>query len=72
MSLETGSGAIFEPVPALYRRRGFVNGAAFANYRLTDFNRACTSIFNDQAATRLPGSFSTLGDVSTDFSMIAA
>lgn len=39
MSLETGSGPGFEPALALYRRRGFVSGAAFADYVLTDFNQ---------------------------------
>jgi putative acetyltransferase len=39
LSLETGSGPAFEPALTLYRRRGFVNGAAFANYTLTDFNQ---------------------------------
>jgi putative acetyltransferase len=39
LSLETGSGPEFEPALALYRRRGFVNGAAFADYRLTSFNQ---------------------------------
>jgi putative acetyltransferase len=39
LSLETGSGPAFEPALALYRRRGFVNGEAFADYRLTDFNQ---------------------------------
>ncbi|MFY8049666.1 MAG: GNAT family N-acetyltransferase [Erythrobacter sp.] len=39
MSLETGSGPAFEPALALYRRRGFVNGEAFADYALTDFNQ---------------------------------
>lgn len=39
MSLETGTGPAFEPALALYRRRGFVNGAAFADYTLTDFNQ---------------------------------
>lgn len=39
LSLETGSGPQFEPALALYRRRGFVNGAAFADYRLTSFNQ---------------------------------
>lgn len=32
LSLETGSGALFEPALALYRRRGFVDGPAFADY----------------------------------------
>ena len=39
ISLETGTGPAFEPALALYRRRGFVNGEAFADYTLTDFNQ---------------------------------
>jgi putative acetyltransferase len=39
LSLETGSGPAFEPALALYRRRGFVNGEAFGDYRPTDFNQ---------------------------------
>ena len=39
LSLETGSGPAFEPALALYRRRGFANGPAFAEYVLTDFNQ---------------------------------
>lgn len=39
LSLETGSGHHFEPALALYRKRGFVNGEAFADYALTDFNQ---------------------------------
>lgn len=39
LSLETGCGPQFEPALALYRRRGFLNGQAFANYVLTDFNQ---------------------------------
>ncbi|PZU46694.1 MAG: N-acetyltransferase [Sphingomonas sp.] len=39
LSLETGSGAAFEPALALYRRRGFVNGEAFADYVPSDFNQ---------------------------------
>jgi len=39
LSLETGSGPAFEPALALYRQRGFVNGAAFGDYILTDFNQ---------------------------------
>lgn len=39
LSLETGNGPVFEPALALYRRRGFVNGPAFADYALTDFNQ---------------------------------
>ena len=32
LSLETGTGPSFEPALALYRRRGFVAGLAFADY----------------------------------------
>lgn len=39
LSLETGSGEAFEPALALYRRRGFANGAAFGGYETTDFNQ---------------------------------
>ena len=39
LSLETGSGPKFEPALALYRRRGFENGPAFANYAITEFNQ---------------------------------
>ena len=39
LSLETGSGPAFEAALALYRKRGFVNGPAFADYVLTDFNQ---------------------------------
>lgn len=39
LSLETGSGPAFEPALALYRRRGFVEGASFGDYTPTDFNR---------------------------------
>lgn len=39
LSLETGSGAAFEPALALYRRRGFRNGLAFGGYRPSAFNQ---------------------------------
>lgn len=39
LSLETGSGAAFEPALALYRRRGFTNGEAFGSYEASDFNQ---------------------------------
>lgn len=39
LSLETGSGEVFEPALALYRRRGFADGPAFGNYQKTDFNQ---------------------------------
>lgn len=39
LSLETGSGAAFDPALALYRRRGFVNGAAFGGYADSPFNQ---------------------------------
>ena len=39
LSLETGSGAAFEPALALYRKHGFVNGEAFSDYRPSAFNQ---------------------------------
>ena len=39
LSLETGRGEAFEPALALYRRRGFANGAPFADYVPSDFNQ---------------------------------
>jgi putative acetyltransferase len=39
LSLETGSGAHFEAALSLYRRRGFVDGDAFADYRRSAFNQ---------------------------------
>jgi putative acetyltransferase len=39
LSVETGSGPAFEPALSLYRRRGFIEGAAFADYEKSDFNR---------------------------------
>jgi putative acetyltransferase len=39
LSLETGRGPAFEPALALYRRTGFVDGAAFADYRPNAFSQ---------------------------------
>ena len=39
LSLETGSGSYFEPALVLYRRRGFIEGEAFANYKPNAFNQ---------------------------------
>ena len=39
LSLETGSGPAFEPALALYRRRGFRNCPAFADYAQSKFNQ---------------------------------
>jgi len=39
VSLETGSGPAFEPALALYRKHGFVEGEAFADYVGSDFNQ---------------------------------
>lgn len=39
LSLETGCGDAFEPALALYRRRGFANGPAFADYAPSAFNQ---------------------------------
>jgi putative acetyltransferase len=39
LSLETGSGAAFDAALALYRGRGFVDGAAFGAYEKSAFNQ---------------------------------
>ncbi len=39
LSLETGSGAAFDPALTLYRRHGFVEGEAFGDYEKSDFNQ---------------------------------
>ena len=39
LSLETGSGPAFEPALAFYRKRGFANGPAFADYVPSAFNQ---------------------------------
>lgn len=39
LSLETGSGPEFEAALALYRKRGFVFGAPFADYQPSPFNQ---------------------------------
>jgi putative acetyltransferase len=39
LSIETGSGSAFEPALGLYRKRGFINGEAFAEYQRSDFNQ---------------------------------
>ncbi|MEZ5559178.1 MAG: GNAT family N-acetyltransferase [Pseudomonadales bacterium] len=39
LSLETGTGEAFAPAIALYRRYGFVSGAAFAQYPTSGFSR---------------------------------
>ncbi len=42
LSLETGSGAAFEPAIALYRRYGFADCEPFADYRPDPFSRFMT------------------------------
>ncbi|MES2303088.1 MAG: GNAT family N-acetyltransferase [Pseudomonadota bacterium] len=42
VSLETGQGSAFEPALGLYRKHGFVNCAAFADYVLDDFSQCLT------------------------------
>jgi putative acetyltransferase len=42
LSLETGSGAAFEPATALYLRYGFVGCPAFGDYREDSFSRFMT------------------------------
>ncbi|PQA88224.1 GNAT family N-acetyltransferase [Hyphococcus luteus] len=39
LSLETGSTPTFLPAIALYKKRGFENGEAFAGYAASDFNQ---------------------------------
>jgi putative acetyltransferase len=39
LSLETGTGPYFEPAISLYRRRGFLDGVEFADYRRSEFNQ---------------------------------
>jgi putative acetyltransferase len=39
LSLETGRGPAFEPALAMYRRRGFTDGAAFGDYVQSAFNQ---------------------------------
>ncbi len=39
LSLETGSGAAFEPALVLYRKRGFANSEAFSAYVASEFNQ---------------------------------
>jgi putative acetyltransferase len=39
LSLETGSGSYFAPALSLYRRRGFVDGNEFAEYKPSAFNQ---------------------------------
>jgi putative acetyltransferase len=39
LSLETGRGPAFEPALAMYRKAGFVEGAAFSDYVPNDFSR---------------------------------
>ncbi len=39
LSLETGCGPAFDPALALYKKRGFTYGPAFADYRPSDFNQ---------------------------------
>jgi putative acetyltransferase len=39
LSLETGSGAAFEPALNLYRKYGFIEGGAFDRYEKSPFNQ---------------------------------
>ena len=49
LSLETGQGPAFEPALALYRRRGFVDGEAFADYVRSPFNQFLHLVIAGQA-----------------------
>ena len=46
VSLETGQGPAFEPALGLYRKHGFVNCEAFADYVLDDFSQCLTLKLN--------------------------
>ena len=39
LSLETGSGPAFDPALKLYRKYGFIEGAAFSDYAKSPFNQ---------------------------------
>ena len=39
LSLETGVGESFDPALALYRKRGFTNGAAFSDYEVSPYSQ---------------------------------
>ncbi len=39
LSLETGSGPAFDPALMLYRKRGFVEGEPFSDYKPSPFNQ---------------------------------
>lgn len=39
LSLETGSGPAFDPALTLYRKRGFVEGGPFSDYKASPFNQ---------------------------------
>ncbi len=39
LSLETGRGPAFEPALAMYRKRGFIDGAPFADYTANPFSQ---------------------------------
>ena len=39
LSLETGSGPTFDAALTLYRKRGFQDGGAFADYEKSEFNQ---------------------------------
>ena len=44
VSIETGCGPAFEPAIGLYRKHGFVNCEAFADYVLDDFSQCMTLV----------------------------
>jgi putative acetyltransferase len=39
LCLETGSGPLFQPAVEIYRKRGFIPGGPFGDYRQSDFNQ---------------------------------
>lgn len=54
LSLETGSGAAFEPAHALYRKFGFIDCEPFADYREDPHSRFMSLDLQADANTGLP------------------
>jgi putative acetyltransferase len=52
LSLETGSGPAFEPALELYRKYGFTEGEAFADYEKSPFNQFLHLDLSSKSAPR--------------------
>lgn len=64
LCLETGSGTAFEPAVALYARRGFEAGDAFADYVKSDFNQFFHLRLSPASGVLPPASSETPGNRS--------